>query len=72
MTKSSTFWILFDWVKTSPVLSAIATFIILNLFSAIFLGGFTLLAFIANLLPTVFSYFLSAMYIENTQSSSDI
>jgi hypothetical protein len=72
MTKSTVFWILFDWVKTSPILSSIATCIILNLFSAIFLGGFTLLAFIANFLPTVFSYFLSAMYIENQQSNSDI
>lgn len=55
----------FRWTKHSAILTSLATYIMLNVFSVLVLGAFIQLSLITNLLPTVFIFYLSIIYNEN-------
>ena len=58
---------MWNWTKDSPLLTVIATFIITNLITIVVSGGFHLIGLLANMLPTVFMYFLSTIHIEQRE-----
>jgi hypothetical protein len=51
-------------IKHSPSLSTLTTYAVFNILSIIMLGGFTSLALLTNLFPTLFAFFVSALYNE--------
>lgn len=63
---------LWRWIKTIPLVSAIAAYIVCNIQSIIFLGGFTSLALLTNLFPALMAFFLSAMYNEHAKERQKI
>ena len=58
-------------IKRSPFLSMVVAYICFNLFSAILMGGFSVLALLTNMFPALMALFLSAMYNEGRKSRVD-